>query len=82
MLFHAGGISNLIALNKSTPPSVKTSNILSRLFESEPPIETRGFNSLSSGIFEVLNILDLACDQFLLALMVLISPLCASILNG
>ena len=58
------------------------SSILSRLEESEPVLFTTGVTSCKSGSNVVLSFGVLAKDQFLFPDNVLISPLCASILNG
>ena len=61
----------------SMPPASSTSNMLSRLSESEPLRPTSGVSSWMSGSAAHWNFGARACAQARLPLMVLISPLWA-----
>ena len=70
------------ARGNSTPPVVRSSNILSRLEESEPSVLIRGTKSCKPGKSGESNLEVLARDQLRLPSIVLISPLCANIRKG
>ena len=65
------------ARNKSIPPPTRISSILSKLEESEPVRFTIGFSSVKPGNNGFSNFGVRAIAQLRLAVMVLISPLCA-----
>ena len=77
MFCHAGGIIILTARNRSTPPAIKTSSILSILEESEPVRLTNGLIFDNSGSSLEENFELRATDQLRLPSIVLISPLWA-----
>ena len=79
----ASGTSMVLVIGALLPARTITSKTASRAAESDDPKETIGFMSsaASPNVAEAIRISWLF-SQFRLPLRVLISPLCASILNG
>ncbi len=71
-----------MALYRLIPPFVSNSTILSNADESEPFSLTSSLKLEIFGKSGLENFDDRALTQFLLPLIALISPLCASNLNG
>ena len=78
----ASGIIIIMACGSDLPDCTRSSRTSSNDAESLPPGVTIGFSRSISVRSSELSLASLARIQFLLPFTVLISPLCAIILNG